>query len=67
MSKPADSRRFRLIVRGEPGWDGPLIVRLRRAFKALLRQHGVRICEAVELPAEPAKAAADGSGGVPDK
>ncbi len=46
--KPGD---VKLVIRAEPGHEAPAIVRLRQAFKLLLRRYGLRILEAVEVTA----------------
>lgn len=47
--KPGD---VKLVVRCVPGHPAPAIVRLRQAFKLLLRAFGLRIIRAEEVPAE---------------
>jgi hypothetical protein len=49
---------FRLTLRALPGWSTDPVIRLRHALKQLLRQHGLRCVEAVDLPRPGAQAAA---------
>lgn len=43
--------QFRLLLEAVPGWaDIPPTIRLRNSLKELLRRHGLRAVEAVEVP-----------------
>jgi len=56
--------RVVLTLAPAPGRGGPdLMVRLRRALKALLRRYGWRVVAAAELP--PLTSAPAGGGGPP--
>lgn len=50
--KPGD---VKLVLRAEKGNPTPAIVRLRQAFKLLLRKFGLRVVWCAEVPAEAPK------------
>jgi hypothetical protein len=45
----ASGQRFAFVVRSEPGWEAPLIVRLRHFLKLALRAYGLRCIEGHEI------------------
>jgi hypothetical protein len=47
-ARPDEREHFTLTLRGEPGYDVPVVVRLRAFLKDSLRRYGLR-CVAAKL------------------